>query len=121
MSMAFHSFTPNLTKIKFVIAEPFPSRTSRQIMKGLDKVRSLYEARGFNIDVYHGDNEFDINSVKEHVKPAKMHICAKEEHIHVIKHSTRTVKERARCNCHALPYKCYPRIMVDYLVKYVVK
>jgi hypothetical protein len=68
------------------------------------------------LEVYHGDNEFDIAALKEHLRPATVHICAKDEHIHVIERSTRTVKERCHSTCHSIPYKRYPRVMVIALV-----
>ena len=35
----------------------------------LHKIANIYTAICFNIGVYHGDNEFDINGLREHISP----------------------------------------------------
>ena len=108
-------------KVNFITTQAFTSRSTSSIIDGLDVVRNIYESRGFDIDIVHGDNEFNIKALKEHLEPTKMHTCAKDEHIHVIERSTRTVKERSRSTCHSLPYKRYPRMMVISLIENVSK
>jgi hypothetical protein len=108
-------------KVNFITTQAVTSRSTAKIIEGLDEVCNIYNSRGFNIDVFHGDNEFNIKALKAHLEPATMHTCAKDEHIHVIERSTRTVKERSRATCHSLPFKRYPRIMIISLIENVTK
>ena len=55
--------------------------------------RIIYEARGFVLDEYHGDNEFNMFDLHQSLLPATLHICAKDEHVDFIERSIRTVKE----------------------------
>jgi hypothetical protein len=81
----------------------------------------MYEARGFNITVIHGDNEFNINSLIQHLLPTLTQIYGKNEHVGVIERAIRVMEERARCTCHAVPYKYYTKLMIQGLVACVIK
>ena len=62
------------SKLNFLTAQLCTSRAKGQIIKGLEKVRETYEARGFKIVAVHGDNEFDIENLKPFLLPAIVHI-----------------------------------------------
>ena len=64
----------------------------------------LYDTRGFNITVFHRDNEFNINTFKSHLLPIFTHIYGKEEHVGIIEWMIRLIKDRAKFMCHAIPY-----------------
>ena len=87
----------------------------------METVIQMYNARGFEIEAFHGDNEFDIKTLKEYLLPALMNIYGKGEHVGFLERSNRFVKERCRCICHALPYKYFTRLMVRALVACAIK
>ena len=37
----------------------------------------MYKSIGFNIDVYHINNSFNINSLRDHIRPASLNIFSK--------------------------------------------
>ena len=58
-----------------------------------------------------GDNEFEC--IRNEVQPPQLHIAPPDEHIGEVERSVRTIKERTRCIIHDLPYRQYPRAMVE--------
>ena len=75
----------------------------------------------FEIEAFHGDNEFDIKILKEFLLPALIiNIYGKGKHVGFLELSIRFIKERCRCICHALPYKYFTRLMVRALVACVI-
>ena len=80
----------------------------------------MYTARGFNISVYHGDNYFDINHLREHIRPASLNICAQGSHIPIIKRSIQTIKQGARYTTHYVRYKRYTNPMTISLVECII-
>ena len=78
-----------------------------------------YNRRGLKITDYHGDNDFDLEELPE-LLGADEHICASDEHIGGIERSIRVIKERARCMCHSVPYKKYPKLMTISLIESVI-
>ena len=108
------------SKIHFLTTQSGETRSKSAITKGLQNVINIYETRGFNITDVHGDNEFDINTLREALRPSTLHIYGAEEHVAPIERAIRTVKERCRLMCYSLPYKRYTKIMVHSLVEYVV-
>jgi hypothetical protein len=104
------------SKINFLTTEICTSRSQHQIIQVLDRVKQTYEARGFEISAVHGDNEFDIKSVRTFLLPAILHIYGKDEHVGIVERSIRTIKERCRTMTHSMPYKKIPKIMVMAMV-----
>lgn len=105
-------------KVKFITSQSLPSKVGSEIEDGLTFVLDLYKKRGFQITDIHGDNEFNITSLKKMLAPiADLHLCAKGEHVPIIERSIRTVKERCRCGCHSLPYRRYTKLMTISLVE----
>ena len=54
----------------------------------------LYYEIGFNITDVHGDNSFNIKSIKSHLLPIYKHIYGKEEHVGIIERIIMVIKER---------------------------
>ena len=108
-------------KINFLTASHCTSRSQQQIMNVLESVIQKYNARGFEIEAFHGDNEFDIKALKSFLLPALINIYGKDEHVGFLERSVRLVKERCRCMCHALPYKYFTRLMVRALVACAIR
>jgi hypothetical protein len=108
-------------KINFITATPVTSRSITNIKNALDNVIDMYEARGFNITTLHGDNEFNVHALRQHLLPILTQIYGKNEHVHIIERSNRVVKERARCMCHSVPFKYYTKLMIQGLIASVTK
>ena len=104
------------SSINFLTTQSGPNRTKSSIQKGLSTVIKTYSTRGFNVENIHGDNEFNIPSLHSDLLPASFHIHAANEHCGTIERSIRTMKERCRCLCHAVPYNRYTKLMVTSLV-----
>ena len=105
--------------LNYVTINHLKNKKSQTIIMFLKKVLRRLRMRGFKVTVIHGDNEFNVDSIKDACIPSRFHICAKNEHIPVVERSIRTVKERARCTCHSIPYTCYPRIMTIALMEQI--
>ena len=108
------------SKVDFLTVQTGENRTTNSILKGLKRVVNTYEKRGFTITDLHADNEFDIETLKENLEPINTHIYGKLEHVGTIERSVRTVKDRCRGLCHALPFKRYTKLMVHSLVENAV-
>ena len=85
------------------------------MMAELKNVFKLYNARGFRVVELHGDKEFE--KIELDIKPVRLRTCGVDEHVPEIERSVQTQKNENRSACHAIPYKCIPRIMVRELVK----
>lgn len=107
-------------KINFLSIQSGENRTYTSIKKGFDTVINIYKKRGFKIANIHGDNEFDMQKLREHLRPATLHIHGKNKHVGVIERSIRSVKDRCRSVCHSLPFRRYTKLMTNSLVEYVV-
>ena len=83
--------------------------------RGLNKVLAIYKARNLRIDSCCADNEF--GKIRDDIRPIPLEIVAREEHVPRIERAIRTLKERARCDCHGLPYKACPITMTIALVE----
>ena len=99
-------------KLKYRTIHMCKGRSFAVIKHTLDKVVNKYNKRGFEITAYHGDNEFDIEALHDHVEPAELHIYATNEHVGMAERGIRTTKERARCVCYSAPYRRYPKLMI---------
>ena len=54
-------------------------------------------------------------SAQKKMLPSGMNICAKDEHIHIIKRFISTVKERSHFTTHSVPYTSFPIIITKSL------
>jgi len=93
----------------------FPlSRSKASIVNELKEVYKKYNSRGFKIVEIHADNEF--KKVENEVLPVRMRLCGVDDHVPEIERSVQTQKNENRTVCHAMPYKCVPRVMVRELI-----
>ena len=93
----------------------FPlSRSKATILNELKAIYKVYNARGFKITDIHADNEFQ--KIQNEVLPVRLHLCGTDDHVPEIERSVQTQKNENRSVCHAMPYKCLPRIMVRELI-----
>ena len=107
-------------KINYLTVASTKSRSKGIIVNEIQRITNIYKKRGFSITKYHGDNEFDMNDLREMIRPSVLHICANEEHVYEVERSIRTIKERCRCACHSVPYRKYTRLMTKNLVEGIV-
>ena len=117
--MAF--FHTKSGKLNFVSVQYIKNRKLQEIISGLDVIIAKYADRGFKITDIHGDPEFDGDTFKNAFPEINFHIYTQGEHVGIIERSTRTIKERCRCMCHALPYKRITRLMTRLVVVSCVK
>lgn len=75
-----------------------------------------------------GDDEFDIAELHDKVAtggtpnaPTVLNIVGEGAHVGFIEEDIRVIKERARCTNCALPFTCYPKIMICFLIKWVLR
>ena len=104
----FHSSI--LRRIDYHTVSPPLSRSKASIINKLKGIYKIYNARGFKITNIHADNEFQ--KVQNEALPAWLHLCGTDDHVPEIERSVQTQKNENRSVCHAMPYKCLPRIIV---------
>jgi len=103
-------------KIDFYSVQACIGRGKVELKKGLvDILKHIYNARGFDITLNHGDNDFE--KVRTHLLPATLSIFAAKEHVGGIERPICTIKERIRCSCHVTPYKQYTKLIVKAIVQ----
>ena len=75
-------------------------------------VKRKYLKRGFDIQYWHTNNEFNHNKVIETIEMEKLETYACEEHVGLIERSINEIKERSRATCQVMQYKLCPKIMI---------
>ena len=115
-------------KLNFCMASLVSSRSFAQIMQNLKLVFNVYKIRGFKIRSVTGDDEFDIQELHPAVAeagtaeaPAVLNIVGAGAHVGFIEEDIRVIKERARCITCALPFTFYPKIMIRFLIKWILR
>jgi hypothetical protein len=94
----------------------FPlSRSKSVILEELKNVFKIYNARGFKVTDIHADVEFD--KIKIAILPVRLITCGVDDHVPEIERSVQTQKNENRSVCYAMPYKCFPRLMVREIIK----
>ena len=104
-------------KVNFLTSQYCTSRSLRTIITALEKFIHKYDCRGFKITDMHADNEFDKAELKHSLQPTLLHIYGREEHVGFIERSVRTIKERFRSTCSAMPFRRITVRMVRSLVE----
>ena len=103
--------------LNFLTVQSGRTRNTTSILQGLQIVLNIYHKRGFKVTAIYGDNEFNIKSIIERLRPILFHIYAAEEHCAIAERSIRTIKESCRSTCHSLPFKKFTKLMVYSLVE----
>ena len=89
--------------LKFMQCLRLRNKTTSMFLSTINKMKSVYEARGFKIKKIYADRAFD--PCRE--KLAEMHIelicCDKNAHVHFVERGIRFIKERVRCIRSMLP------------------
>jgi hypothetical protein len=86
-------------------------------MKGLKDVVKIYRSRGFSVDLFLGDGEFEPLRGNIGELGGTLNITANDELVGDIERYIRTIiKERARATLHLTPFRQIPVIMVQDLI-----
>ena len=80
-------------------------------------MKEIYKVRGFSIVAVHGDNEFDIETVKNLAVTSYGTHLRENEYMVVVGRSIRTVKGKCRTMTHIAPYRRVPKLIVIALVE----
>ena len=127
VSISDHSDTHNITfflskigKLNFLSVTKLKSRSCREITNAIERDWNKHEQRGFEITDIHGENEFNIQLLRDFLQPINLHIYAKEEHVGFIDNAIKKIKERARSVCHTTPYRRYTSLMTQSLIKVII-
>ena len=107
--------------IHYVAIDNIKNKKAPTLIKYIKNVIKKYTSRGFTIMDIFGDREFDVNDIISGVLPSTLHTCLADKHIHRIKKTIRTIKERDRTVCHLLPYKSFPKLLSTSLMKNVAR
>ena len=107
-------------KVDFLTSQYCTSRSLRTIITVIEKVIHKYSCRGFEITDIHADNEFDKEAFKDSIEPILFHTYGREEHVGFIERPVRTIKERCRSTCSAMPYRRITILMARSLIEGVV-
>jgi hypothetical protein len=86
------------------------------VVRALKEVVSLYKARGFQVDVFLADGEFEPLRQHVHELGGVLNTTSNDEHVGDIERYIRTIKERARSTFHLTPFRKIPTVMTQHLV-----
>jgi hypothetical protein len=115
-----HPFFHTISRdIGFRTISAVPDRTKPTILRELQAVLRLYQARGLTVCDIHGDHE--IECVRDALRPIALDIVAADSHVGEVERSIRTIKERLRACAHGLPFKRLPKLMIAHMVADVVR
>jgi len=103
--------------IEFGTVEHIENRQHETILEAVCTVKRLCSMRGFDLCFCKADSEFD--SLREELSTMDIDLKAasEDEHVPEVERFIRTVKERTRATCNALPFKQMPARMITEMVK----
>ena len=94
----------------------FPnSRSKGSMLKHIREVQRKYHSRGFRITDIHADSEFE--KARNDLLPIRMETCGTDDHVPEVERDIQTQKNQNRSVCHAMPYKCFPKVVLRAIVK----
>ena len=103
--------------LNFLTVQSGRTRNTTSILQGLQTVINIYHKRGSKVVGIYGDNEFDISSLIDDLRPIILHIFAANEHCAIAERSIRTIKETCRSICHSTPFRKVIKHMIYSLVE----
>ena len=105
-------------RIYFRSAQACNNRGEYESILVLKNVKEKYKDIGFTITDYHVENEFE--HLRDFFAPSHLHTCAANEQIMDIERSICATKGKVRCGCHSIHYKKFTKLMMIYLVQYMI-
>lgn len=97
------------------------SRSSDKIALLIKQEINHYTKRGIGVYRLHIDNESNIQSIDNTIKPEMLHQYEEKKHVHVINRRNRTMKEQMRSVIESLLYKNLLRALVVEIEKLIIK
>ena len=104
---------------QFRTVEATPNRSKATILKGFNNVLNTIQPRGITINELRGDQEFQC--ITDEIRPIKANLASPGEHVPEVERSIRTIKDRTRCSTHDVPFKRFPKILVEACVYNAVR
>lgn len=98
--------------IKFGTAEMILNKSNKTLLTAIKQVRKTYKQRGFRITHLLIDGEFESLRADVATLGITVNTVARGEHVPDIERYIRTVKERARCLFHTMPFDAIPQRLV---------
>jgi hypothetical protein len=107
--------------IKFTTVLVLNSRSAKDIVDSLCLKIEIYKCRGFSIAVCYMDPEFEAIKTKSNgTIKAYINTTAAKEHVPEVERQIRVIKEHVCAVCNTLLYNILPKLVVGYMVRYVV-
>ena len=104
--------------IKFRAVQSHTGRGKVETSNTLKTIIAAFEMSGIKITGLNGDNEFE--KIRELVQPVPVHIAGREEHIGRIERDIRTIEERCRCYCSAMPFKRITKLLLSSIIEEII-
>ena len=95
--------------IKFCTVALINNRSKKTLLMEARAVIQMYESLGFTISRVKADSEFTC--IQHNLLPITVNIASAKDHVHKVKRSIRTIKERTRCTVQGLPFWRIPKLM----------
>ena len=92
----------------------FHIRGKKDILKRLQSIVAGHTKRGFQVNEYHSENEFD--KIEADIMPFTLNTQATGEHKPTSEQNIRMLKDSTRSTVHLVPYRKMPPVMIDYIV-----
>ena len=112
-----HTYCRQQTKFRTITL--IPNKSAAILLKELRVVINIYQQRGFIIDAINADNDFA--PLEEELRPIKLHLVSRDDHVGDVERSIRTVKEDIRTLIHGLPFTKLPKLMIVELVGQAIR
>jgi hypothetical protein len=104
--------------LNLLTAEHTPSRTAKNLAKGIRRIMDLYACGGFQVGTILMDKEFE--SLCSLVPIIVVNTMVAKEHVPEIKRCIRLIKEQGQGILNTLPYKKMPQLLLIELIYHVV-
>ena len=104
--------------LHFGTVEAIPNRQVRTVLQAIQRMLSIYHARGFRVRTILADPEFQ--PLDGMIPGVSFNFCAQGEHVPDIDRYVRMVKDRVRSGYNNLPFSRIPRLVVVRLVSNAV-
>jgi hypothetical protein len=102
--------------VQFGTADWLASRRETDVLRALKEVVDLYKVRGFHVDTFLADGEFEPMRPQVCEMGGMLNTTSNNEHVGDVERYIRTIKERARSTFHMTPFKKIPTIMTQHLI-----
>jgi hypothetical protein len=86
------------------------------ILKQIIDVRNIYIKRGFMLEIFEEDGQFEPLRGALSELGVTLNRCSREEHVPVAERRIHTLKERCRCICNTLLFKKLPGMLVVQII-----